>query len=401
MTARYQVAGGLMLIICLLGVGAASASADSPDDTDGSRIPEGQMLLSACLDDQEQAFTDCTEVDGGIAGTGVLGYEEGQPSEIYAWGRNEYPNRLTDNRLVEQGPVVWSPDRSRFLVSADPSGDWEECRLYLVRLSDRSMRPITPYSELACPSAMDWSPDGRWILMTVYFHDGPTQLYKVRPDGSGLTHLTGYSSEGQGAYGARWIDDGRRIVYEFQGMRGSGIHTMAPDGTDVRPLVKVRWRKDRPRYLGDVEVSPGGHEVAYVVHDGRRGSYRPDDIFVVRTDGSRPHRLTRNKRDEMGLSWSPDGRRLVIIEGNAYEYELPRRIRILDLKDRSSVLIKDPPEGQIDGWSSLTWSPSGRNIAFSVSQAEGAATYVSSTSNPQPRQITPFSAKVQLLDWTR
>jgi Tol biopolymer transport system component len=390
----------ILLVICLSGLQGAAHGA-SAEDPDASSIPEGQMLFSACGDDSQQTFANCMKNDGGVGGTGVLSSETRQASEIYSWHRNDTPHRITDNGLIEHGPVVWSPDRSRFLVSASPSGDWEECRLYLVRVSDGSMRAITRYTELACPSAKDWSRDGRWILMSVYFHDGPTQLYKVRPDGSGLTDLTCFWSEGQGAYGARWIDDGRRIVYQSEGMRNSGIKSMASDGSDVRWLVKVRWRKDRPRHLGDVEVAPDGRYVAYVVHDGRSGSYRPDDIFIVTTDGSHRRRITRNRRDEIAFAWSPDGRRLAITEGNAYEYQVPRRIRILDLTHRSSVLIKDPPEGQIEGWGSLRWSPSGRYIAFSVSGQEGSATYVSSTLAPEPRRVTPFGSTAQLMDWTR
>jgi Tol biopolymer transport system component len=401
MTARFRLACGIAWATCALGLQALPASADSSGYEAGPSIPEGQLILSACIDDQEQTFTECTKVDGGIAGTGVLGYKERRPSELYAWTGKDEPQAYTSNGLVEHGRVVWSPDRSRFLVSADPAGDWEECRLYLVRVHDRRMRPITPYTELACPTAMDWSPDGEWILMTVYFHDGPTQLYKVRPDGSGLTDLTCFWSEGQGAYGARWIDGGRRIVYEFEGSRASGIQTMAPDGSQIRSLVKIRWRKERPRYLGDVEVSPDGQDVAYVLYDGRSGTHRPDDVFMVGTDGSPPRRITRNKRDEMGLSWSPQGRRLAITEGNAYDYEEPRRIRILGLRDRSSIVIDDPPEGRIDGSQSMLWSPSGRYMEFTAWGDEGPATYISSTRNPQPRRITPFGADVEILDWTR
>lgn len=302
--------------------------------------------------------------------------------------------------MFEFGSPVWSPDGSRFAISANRNGDWEECRVYVVDVRTGDMIPITPDAELACPSPEDWSRDGRWILMSVYVHDGPTDLYKVRPDGSGLDNLTCFWSEGQYAYNARWTRDGRSILFEAHGFRKSGIFVMSAEGTNRQALFAIPSARRRQKYLGDVAVSPDRKRIAYIVHDGRKETHRPDEVFVIDVDRGNNRRVTFNSKDETALAWAPDSRHLATIVGNMYDRYAESFIKTIDVGSGRSSEIRIPAPGQIDG-RTLVWSPSGRYVAFMVERDSTSAVFVGSMSGSSVRRVTPFDEMIRLRDWRR
>ena len=56
-------------------------------------------------------------------------------------------------------------------------------RLYLLDVTTRDLQLLVPK-----PAAFTWSPDSQWIAHTQYANG--RQLFKIRPDGSGLQKLT-------------------------------------------------------------------------------------------------------------------------------------------------------------------------------------------------------------------
>ncbi|MEK6631500.1 MAG: hypothetical protein AABY89_12270, partial [Acidobacteriota bacterium] len=66
------------------------------------------------------------------------------------------------------------------------------------------------------------SPDGQWILFARQV-EGKLDLYRMRPDGTGLFQITNTPDLQEG--GAQWMPDGKRIIYrawkiQDQGQRG-------------------------------------------------------------------------------------------------------------------------------------------------------------------------------------
>src|SRR2546428_758485 len=66
--------------------------------------------------------------------------------------------------------------------------------------------------------------------------------------------------------------------------------------------------------IPDVQLSPDGHRVAFVVSeiDAERDEYR-SAIWVLAADGSRPLRFTRGPKRDSAPRWSPDGEHLAFL----------------------------------------------------------------------------------------
>jgi TolB protein len=86
----------------------------------------------------------------------------------------------------------------------------------------------------------DWSPDGRRILFSDHCCIPHSNLWTVRPDGSGLTKLTDVADNLDAAF-AGYSPNGQRIVTFFsQGCMNSPcqhFYTLHADGTHFNRVV--------------------------------------------------------------------------------------------------------------------------------------------------------------------
>lgn len=382
----------LSIGLALAAVLAFPAPARTQSD-DVKPVPEGRIIFSSCLPDQGRDYEMCTETQ-----VSLLPGETHTPPELFslaADGREQ----MTDNNLYEFRKAVWSPAGGRVAISAGAYADYEDCRAYVLS-GDGSSASITPQQDLACPTVADWSPDGDWILMTVYFHDGPTQLYKVRPDGTQLRALTDFHSEGQEVTGAAFIRRGRSIAYWGEVPRGRGVHIMSAKGEYRRTVFKLKRTGPDRMFLGSVSVSPNNQRVAYSIHDGSDKSQRRDEIFTVNIDGTDRRRLTFNDLDETAISWGPDSKRLAIVLGSMYSSEPTTHIKVIDVGTRDIKKLQRPSSGEIYMWAQPIWSPSGEYLAFESSNTESqSAVYVGNIRTGKVRRVTDFDTPLQLFSW--
>jgi len=123
----------------------------------------------------------------------------------------------------------------------------------------------------------EWSPDG---------------LYTVNTDGTDLTKISRPRTDPETNVreNDRWYDptyspDGETIAF-IKGMDDWGIHTMNPDGTDVRQVTHD---------AGDIiqSWSPNGEKILFEkISNGHR------DLFVINADGTEKQRLTTGQSSE-------------------------------------------------------------------------------------------------------
>jgi len=116
----------------------------------------------------------------------------------------------------------WSPDGKRIAFNSNLSGDHV---MYIVNVDGSGLVDLSSVGE---GWQVDWSPDGASILFTSHrdHPDNYTDVYVMRPDGSGVRRLTDAS-----AYTPAWSPDGSHIVF-----CAPGLYVMRADGTGIESL---------------------------------------------------------------------------------------------------------------------------------------------------------------------
>jgi TolB protein len=116
----------------------------------------------------------------------------------------------------------WSPDGSRIAFNSNLTGD------HVMYIAQADGSKVVDLSRVGEGWQVDWSPDGRSILFTSHrdHPDNYTDIYVMRPDGSGvrrLTHRVGQTPA--------WSPDGDHILFS-----APGLSIMDPDGSNVIAL---------------------------------------------------------------------------------------------------------------------------------------------------------------------
>jgi Tol biopolymer transport system component len=138
-----------------------------------------------------------------------------------------------------------------------------------------------------------FSPDGR----TVAFARGG-DVYSIRPDGSGLRHLT----SGAELDSAPIVSpDGKQVVFERRASAGAAadLYTVRVLGGGLRALTSGA-EDDH-----GADFSPDGRTIAFVRDSG--GPSTKEDLWSMRASGARLARLTHTGVDEFKPRWFAGG----------------------------------------------------------------------------------------------
>jgi Tol biopolymer transport system component len=310
---RRVAAAALAVVVGTAGVGTAiwafgrdagrPTVADTPDGviafTSGIG---GYHIATVTLDG---VVTDLTDPTGNAYDLGSAWAPTGDAIAFlrYAKGTGEgFDYRLViadaDGRVVADfdPPAVgysWSPDGSQIAFSTFRERTDHDIAIAARNGSGTRIIVDSPRSD-ASPA---WSPTGDLIAFTsgpVFDRDaGDEDIYVVRPDGTGLTRLTGPGPDGEPV----WSPDGGRIA--FVGARGGGseIFVMNADGSG-RVAVTDAPTKD----VTSPVWSPDGSRIAFGLFSGSDW-----DVYVVDADGTDQIPLAAGPNDEVGPAWAADG----------------------------------------------------------------------------------------------
>ncbi|MDO8991227.1 MAG: hypothetical protein Q7U91_16500 [Sideroxyarcus sp.] len=151
-----------------------------------------------------------------------------------------------------------------------------------------------------------WSKDGEWIVCAVGATFGKpadrVDIWKLRPDGSGVTNLTGGNAGNNGF--PYFSPDAQQIVFRSGRDGNHEIYLMDADGSNVRRLTANEATDTMPSF------SPDGKQISFV--SAREGDH---EIYTLDLGpGGKPEklrRITHSPGFDTHPVYSPDGKWLV------------------------------------------------------------------------------------------
>jgi Tol biopolymer transport system component len=244
--------------------------------------------------------------------------------------------------------------------------------------------PLVVAFMLAASTAASAAPDRTGQIAFARRHGGTTfQIFVMNRDGSSQRQVTHNTAD---SLSPAWSPDGRKIAFASYRRGGTfEIYVMGADGSDRRQLT----------HNADLAVvdrlawSPDGRRIAFSSARGGAG-----DIYVIRSDGSFPVRLTRGPADDYDPAWSPDGKQIVFASASAAGL----RVYVMAADGSGRTPLRDTGANDF----SPTWSPDGREIAFaSCRNGAGCGIYrIDIGGSGRARRVTGNAAYADSLAWS-
>jgi len=253
---------------------------------------------------------------------------------------------------------VWSPDGKRLLfVNTASTANRGEGRIWDVAVGGGAARPITTMRGLA-PVL---SPDGSQLAFFARDSTNRWQLWLQDRDGA-PRRLTNHDEVI--TYRARWMPDGRAIVYSADGK----LWRVSPTGGSPQ-AIPFHARVTMPRRRVALEpatfANPGEERVAKglssvaLSSDGKRIAMIALDSLWICDVGAEPRGVSPAPyAGDNGLTWSPDGREVAWTRTDGAER--PLNLVVTDVRSGTSRVIAAVGANVYRP----TWSPDGRWIAF-------------------------------------
>jgi Tol biopolymer transport system component len=282
-------------------------------------------------------------------------------------------------QLLLQPGLDWSPD-GRSLLIADKPSQTAPVRLFVVDLATGNRRPLTdPPAGSSGDLEGKFSPDGKLVA---FHRGGHGDLYVVSTSGEidgGARRLT---LDNPGVQGIAWSRDSRYVLFgSNEGGHGWGIWRVSVTGSVLAPVMTGSSDLISPA------VSPDGKHLAVEQRD------IITNLSAISLDKNSPTKpFAPSSRQDFEPAYSPDGMHVVFMSTRSGSVEL----WLADSDGKAARRLT-----RLDGNGfplTPSWSPDGTKIIFAVRRS--GATNIAEMSalggdikvltNATGRNISPF-----------
>jgi serine/threonine protein kinase/Tol biopolymer transport system component len=263
---------------------------------------------------------------------------------IASMGGNPVP--VTDDLAVDWSPV-WSPDGRYLYFSSDRGGSMN---LWRVRIDEASGKPLMAPEPFTTPAPssgfMSFSRDGLHMAYAAQARD--LNLYKLRFDPfreSSSGEPVPVTQGSKPLADPDFSPDGQWIIFNSR-LTPQNLFVVRSDGTGLRQITHGEQMDRCSRW------SPDGKQIAFF--SNRTGRWQ---AYTIQPDGSGLERRTDEAAGALFVKWSSDGKRLLYITNG--------RVAVMDAakpwKDQEIQMLPDPGSGA--RFAADAWSPDGRMLA--------------------------------------
>lgn len=227
------------------------------------------------------------------------------------------------------------------------------------------------------------SVSGEGNMLFVSNRTGQWEIYRMNPDGTGVTQLTFNSPDYN--YSPEWSPNGQQIVFEARRNNNWDVYVMNADGSNVRQLTTDPATDRVPAW------SPDGNLIAF--GSNRRGNF---DVYVMNTDGSNARAITTNVSTDYYPDWSPDGISLTYQSNRTGTLQIYRQRIDQDESTALQLTSGSIPKG------APAWSPDGSLIAYytNVGQDEFLDIYVVPANGGQIQPLVTSANNEAVPSWS-
>ena len=153
-----------------------------------------------------------------------------------------FPNGfVTDPNISPDGKTMSFQGFDGALVGPPPNLEPAQ-GLFTADLDGGNITQIRPFTADETIKA-DWAPNGRRIAATEnanhFRPDDSANIVTMRPDGSGLRHLTDFHDAMTNAYFGSYSPDGRWLVFRLESGGLFGLYRMRPDGSHKQAILPL------------------------------------------------------------------------------------------------------------------------------------------------------------------
>lgn len=243
---------------------------------------DGRRMVSSPLEvDQEGAWSPTSH---------LLAFAPSHPTSVIetigADGSDRRP--LVGDATTSVGDSAWTADGQSVAFTRFALNDPDSSSLYVAR---NGGEPALVASMRGAQDVPAWSPDGQWIAFERFFNE-TSDLWLVRPDGSGLHRLTSGALDEL----ATWTPDGDVVFNRAADDESpTWLYEIHADGTGLRRLSAAA-------NVWGASFAPDGSRFVATVQRGED----KDGIGLFARDGTRLRMLTPVKDSWLPV-WSPDG----------------------------------------------------------------------------------------------